>query len=106
MTDAGVEPDVEDVSFLAEARAAAGSTGTPLGKEALLVLFKPEVGTRGGLDLTKVRLIETRLLVHRQSGWVALPYVWNNEQTEAALEVVGDIKSLELVQIRVNVIVQ
>ena len=60
-------------------------------------LFKPDVGTRGGLDLTKVHLVETRLLVYRQSGWVALPYVWNNEQTEATLEATGDIKSLELV---------
>ncbi len=60
-------------------------------------LFKPDAGTRGALDLTKVRLVETRLLVHRQSGWVALPYVWNNEQTEATLEATGDIKSLELV---------
>ncbi len=30
------------------------------------------------LDLTQVRLIETRLLVHQESGWQALPYVWNN----------------------------
>ena len=28
-------------------------------------------------------LIETRLLVHRQSGWVGLPYVWNQDKTEA-----------------------
>ncbi|HJU37935.1 MAG TPA: hypothetical protein VJ724_00070, partial [Tahibacter sp.] len=38
------------------------------------------------LDLSKVRLIETRLLVRRQAGWVALPYVWNAGQTEATLE--------------------
>ncbi len=31
------------------------------------------------------RRIETRLLVRRASGWVALPYVWNREQTEATL---------------------
>ena len=60
-------------------------------------LFNTDVGTKGGLDLTKVRLLETRLLVHRQSGWVALPYVWNDEQTEATLEATGDIKSLKLV---------
>ena len=30
-----------------------------------------------GLDLTHVRLIETRLLVSRAAGWVAFPYVWN-----------------------------
>lgn len=32
------------------------------------------------------RLIETRLLVRQQSGWVALPYIWNRDQTEAVLD--------------------
>ena len=36
-----------------------------------------------------VRFIETRLLIRRASGWVALPYVWNAEQTEARLSVIG-----------------
>ncbi len=35
------------------------------------------------------RLLETRLLVHRPDGWVGLPYVWNDEQTEATLDVAG-----------------
>ncbi len=35
----------------------------------------------------KEKLIETRLLVRGKSGWVALPYVWNEGQTEARLEV-------------------
>ncbi|MBU2099438.1 MAG: hypothetical protein KKD00_11800 [Gammaproteobacteria bacterium] len=48
------------------------------------------------LDLTQVRLIETRLLVHQDSGWQALPYVWNDEQTEARLQITGDIKRLTL----------
>ena len=30
-------------------------------------------------------IIETRLLIHRPTGWVALPYVWNDDQTEALL---------------------
>lgn len=34
----------------------------------------------------KEKLIETRMLVHTQEGWKGLPYVWNAEQTEAALE--------------------
>lgn len=55
------------------------------------------LGRNGGLDLTQVQLIETRLLVRRSSGWVGLPYVWNATQTEASLEVTGDIKSLTLV---------
>ncbi|HZV38760.1 MAG TPA: hypothetical protein VFF96_08440, partial [Pseudoxanthomonas sp.] len=49
------------------------------------------------LDLGKVRLIETRLLVHRAEGWVALPYVWNEAQTEATLKRTGELVSLELV---------
>lgn len=40
------------------------------------------------------RIIETRLLVHRESGWEALDYVWNDEQTEAVLENAGDIKEV------------
>jgi len=42
-----------------------------------------------GLDLTHVRLVETRLLVKRASGWVALPYVWNADGTDATLERTG-----------------
>ena len=49
------------------------------------------------LDLAKVRLIETRLLVHRAEGWVALPYVWNEAQTEASLKRTGELVALELV---------
>ena len=49
------------------------------------------------LDLAKVRLIETRLLVHRAEGWVALPYVWNDAQTQATLKRTGDLVALELV---------
>ena len=35
------------------------------------------------------RLIETRVLLHRESGWLALPYVWNEEQTQASLAIAG-----------------
>lgn len=33
--------------------------------------------------------IETRLLLRRQSGWVAIPYVWNAEGTDALLRRAG-----------------
>ena len=36
-----------------------------------------------------VRLIETRLLVRKASGWVPLSYVWNSDQTEALLKRAG-----------------
>ncbi len=35
------------------------------------------------------RYIETRLLLHRADGWTALPYRWNDEQTEARLAIAG-----------------
>ncbi len=50
----------------------------------------------GELDLEKVRLIETRLLIRHSDHWQALPYVWNDQQTDASLEITGDIKSLSL----------
>lgn len=50
----------------------------------------------GALDLSQVRLIETRLLVRRQDGWIALPYVWNAEQTEAKLMRGGELVALSL----------
>lgn len=42
----------------------------------------------------KRRIIETRLLVHREKVWEALDYIWNDEQTEAVLENAGDIKKV------------
>jgi len=41
------------------------------------------------------RLMETRLLVHEASGWKAWEYIWNDEQTEAVLEVAGDKKPVK-----------
>jgi uncharacterized repeat protein (TIGR03806 family) len=35
------------------------------------------------------RLIETRLLIRKQHGWVALPYVWNDTMTDAVLAKAG-----------------
>jgi uncharacterized repeat protein (TIGR03806 family) len=35
------------------------------------------------------RIIETRLLIHRESGWDAETYVWNKEQTDANREIAG-----------------
>ena len=36
-----------------------------------------------------VRFLETRLLIRRADGWVALPYVWNATQTEARYSPIG-----------------
>jgi uncharacterized repeat protein (TIGR03806 family) len=49
------------------------------------------------LDMRAVRLIETRLLVKRQRGWQAIPYIWNAAQTEAVYEIAGDTTHFKLV---------
>lgn len=41
------------------------------------------------------RLMETRLLIHEPAGWQALPYHWNEDQTDAYLEVAGDMKPVK-----------
>jgi len=43
-------------------------------------------------------LIETRLLVRRASGWEGLPYLWNDDKTEARLAVVGATLPVDAVQ--------
>lgn len=50
-----------------------------------------------GLDMAHVHLIETRILVRRESGWAAIPYVWNDAQTDAQLARTGAVIPLTLV---------
>jgi uncharacterized repeat protein (TIGR03806 family) len=40
------------------------------------------------------RIIETRLLMKNTDGWQAHGYTWNDEQTDAFLNIVGDIKTV------------
>jgi uncharacterized repeat protein (TIGR03806 family) len=66
--------------------------------DAVLRTYDAEPGApAAGLDLSRVRLVETRLLVRRADGWTALAYVWNAGQTEADLQRTGDAKTLALV---------
>jgi parallel beta-helix repeat protein len=39
-------------------------------------------------------LIETRLLIHRPEGWKGLPYIWNAQETEAYLSVIGGVEEV------------
>jgi uncharacterized repeat protein (TIGR03806 family) len=45
------------------------------------------------------KILETRLLVHRADKWDALTYVWNDEQTDATLEIAGDTKKASWIDI-------
>ena len=47
--------------------------------------FALPVGQAGGDD----RLMETRLLIHREEGWVGLPYAWREEGSDAELVRIG-----------------
>lgn len=64
---------------------------TKPGESSDVVKMTPATYQSGvdGLDLSHVRLIETRLLVHRADGWIGLPYVWNADQTKATLQRTG-----------------
>lgn len=35
------------------------------------------------------RLIETRILIHKPAGWVGLPYIWDDAQSDATLALTG-----------------
>ncbi|MHA6289566.1 SO2930 family diheme c-type cytochrome [Maricaulis sp. CAU 1757] len=64
------------------------------GGDLVLDLDAGSGASHNGLDLTRARLIETRVLVHRESGWDALPYIWNEAQTEATLQRAGALLRL------------
>ena len=119
VTQAAFPATLAEFGFFADAPAqkpAAGVTpyrlNTPLwsdGAEKLRFLYLPpgaqaKAGGEGLLSLPvgaaliktfafpqgeKLRLIETRVLLHRAEGWVALPYRWNEAQTEARLALAG-----------------
>ena len=42
-------------------------------------------------------IIETRLLVKEAEEWKALTYIWNEEQTDAFLEIAGDEKQIHFI---------
>lgn len=60
----------------------------PIGSVLVKTFVLPLTSGDSGVDV-----IETRLLIRRENGWVGLPYVWNTEKTEAFLLLPG--KSIE-----------
>lgn len=55
----------------------------PIGA-ALVKTFAYPALTGDGLDL-----VETRVMIHRESGWEGAAYVWNDEESDARLSVAG-----------------
>lgn len=63
------------------------------------VSYGPEPTVRDGvLPLKGLRLIETRILARRAEGWIVIPYVWNEAQTDATLARIGSVKPMTLVR--------
>jgi len=58
----------------------------PVGSVLVKTFAYPADFRKPDQDIT---LIETRLLIHKKEGWVALPYLWNADQTDAVLKVAG-----------------
>jgi uncharacterized repeat protein (TIGR03806 family) len=46
---------------------------------------------------TDERYVETRLLIRKAEGWVAYPYIWNMEETEAVYSPVGGKMKIETI---------
>ena len=45
-------------------------------------------------DTSAEELIETRLLIRRKEGWTALPYIWNDDKSDAVLTLAGGTQSI------------
>ena len=73
---------------------AAGPDAAPL--EVARVDRESRLDGDGHLDLDEYVLVETRLLVRYEDGWRALPYVWNEAQDEAFLELAGDVRDIRM----------
>jgi uncharacterized repeat protein (TIGR03806 family) len=56
----------------------------------------PRASADGVLDFDSYVLVETRLLVRYAGGWRGYPYVWNAAQTDATLEIAGDVRAIQL----------
>ncbi len=73
----------------------------PKAREPAGALLRNEISAADfagdGLDLNRMQLLETRLLVRQESGWDALPYIWDAQQKDAHLEIAGDLQRHQLV---------
>jgi uncharacterized repeat protein (TIGR03806 family) len=63
--------------------------GTALVKTFALPKDTSKRGYRGESKFDDELLIETRLLIHRENGWIALPYVWDEDRKDATLHISG-----------------
>jgi uncharacterized repeat protein (TIGR03806 family) len=63
-----------------------GALDFPVGTALIKTFAFPADLREPGRDL---RVIETRVLLRRAGGWIALPYIWNSDKTDAVLARAG-----------------
>jgi hypothetical protein len=66
----------------------------PVGTVIVKTFSLPTDTSNRGFD--KENMVETRLLIHRDTGWKALPYVWNDDKTDAILDFNGDSQQVTM----------
>lgn len=60
--------------------------GFPIGTVLIKFFYYP---TDFSIPNGERRILETRLLIKGEMGWEAIPYIWNDEQTNATLALAG-----------------
>ena len=84
--------------WMPEGTSANYTTGQVLDFPKETVLIKNFYYQNDERDVAKgKKIIETRILINRGAEWEAVGYIWNEEQTEAYLEVIGDIQEVSWV---------
>lgn len=71
--------------------------------ERVSVHKSAEASATDSLDRSRARLLETRVLVNTEAGWIALPYVWDADQSEATLQLAGETVAARLIDGRKQV---
>ncbi len=54
------------------------------------------------VDGSAEEIIETRLMIRRNTGWVALPYIWNADKSDAVLTLAGGTELVSWIDINGN----
>ncbi len=90
--------------FLPEGKQITYNSTDPFDFPESSVLIKNFYYSDEQLGAGKGKIIETRLLIKTQDTWKSLPYVWNDEQTEAYLEVPGRTVPLTLLNENKNIL--
>nr|WP_294861075.1 hypothetical protein [uncultured Fluviicola sp.] len=65
----------------------------PVGAALIKTFYYDDVQPAGN-----TRIIETRIMIRKSSGWIFADYVWNTEQTEAYLDLQGSTTNISWLQ--------